>query len=180
MPEWPSGFPYFLQFNPEFCNKELMIWATFSSRSCFYWLYRASPSLAAKNTNQSDFTIAHLLMSMCRVNSWLLEKGVFYDQCVLFDKTQLAFALFHFVLQGQMCLLCWVFLNFLFFHFNTVLWKGYLFLVLVLEGVVGLHRTSQLQLLWHQWLRHWLGLLWCWIVCLGNDLRSFYCFWGCT
>ena len=26
-----------------------MIWATVSSRSCFCWLYRASPSLAAKN-----------------------------------------------------------------------------------------------------------------------------------
>ena len=31
--------------------------------------------------------------------------------------------------------------------------------VLVLEGVVGLCRTSQLQLLWHQWLGHRLGLL---------------------
>ena len=26
-----------------------MVWATVSSRSCFCWLYRASPSLAAKN-----------------------------------------------------------------------------------------------------------------------------------
>ena len=26
-----------------------MIWATVSSSSCFYWLYRASPFLAAKN-----------------------------------------------------------------------------------------------------------------------------------
>ena len=31
------------------CNKEFMIWATVSSWSCFCWLYRASPSLAAKN-----------------------------------------------------------------------------------------------------------------------------------
>ena len=36
-----------------------------------------------------------------------------------------------------------------------------LVLVLVLEDVVGLHRTSQLQLLWHQWLGHKLGLLPC-------------------
>ena len=28
---------------------ELIIWATVISRSCFCWLYRASPSLAAKN-----------------------------------------------------------------------------------------------------------------------------------
>ena len=34
-----------------------------------------------------------------------------------------------------------------------------MFLVLVLEGQVGLHRTIQLQLLWHKWLGHRLGLL---------------------
>ena len=33
--EWSSGFPYFLQFKSEFGNKELMIWATVSSRFCF-------------------------------------------------------------------------------------------------------------------------------------------------
>ena len=49
IPEWPSGFPYFLQFKPEFCNMELIIWATVSSRSCFCWLYWASPSSATKN-----------------------------------------------------------------------------------------------------------------------------------
>ena len=47
--EWSSGFSYFLQFKSEFGNKEFMIWATVSSQSCFCWLYRASPSLAAKN-----------------------------------------------------------------------------------------------------------------------------------
>ena len=33
----------------EFGNKEFMIWATVSFQSCFCWLYRVSPSLAAKN-----------------------------------------------------------------------------------------------------------------------------------
>ena len=47
--EWSSGFPNFLQFKPEFCNKVLMIWVTVSSRSCFCLLYRASPSSVAKN-----------------------------------------------------------------------------------------------------------------------------------
>ena len=42
-------FLYFLQFKSEFGNKEFMIWATVSSQSCFCWLYRASPSSAAKN-----------------------------------------------------------------------------------------------------------------------------------
>ena len=44
MPEWSSGFAYFLQFKSEFGGKEFMIWATVSSRSCFCWLYRASPT----------------------------------------------------------------------------------------------------------------------------------------
>ena len=43
IPEWSSGFPYFLQLKSEFCNK-FIIWATVSSWSCFCWLYRASPS----------------------------------------------------------------------------------------------------------------------------------------
>ena len=47
--EWSSGFPYFLQFQSEFGNKEFMIWATVSSWSYFCWLCRASLSLAAKN-----------------------------------------------------------------------------------------------------------------------------------
>ena len=47
--KFSSGFPYFLQFKSEFDNKELMIWATVSSWSCFCWLYTVSPSLAAKN-----------------------------------------------------------------------------------------------------------------------------------
>jgi len=28
IPEWSSGFPYFLQFKSEFGNKEFMIWAS--------------------------------------------------------------------------------------------------------------------------------------------------------
>ena len=42
-----------------------------------------------------------------------------------------------------------------------------------LEGLVGLHRTIQLQLLQHYWLGHRLGLPWYWMVCLGNEQRSF-------
>ena len=36
IPECLSGFPYFMQLDPEFCYKELMSWAIVSSRSCFY------------------------------------------------------------------------------------------------------------------------------------------------
>ena len=47
--------------------------------------------------------------------------------------------------------------------------KGNLFWVLVLEGLIGLHRTLQLQLLQNYWLGHRLGLLCYWTVCLGNE-----------
>ena len=44
--------------------------------------------------------------------------------------------------------------------------------MLVLEGLVGLHRTIQPQLLHHFWLWHRLGLLGYWIVCLVNRDHS--------
>ena len=38
IPERPSGFCYFHQFKPEFCNVELKIWVAVSSGFCFCWL----------------------------------------------------------------------------------------------------------------------------------------------
>ena len=83
----------------------------------------------------------------------LLEEGVCYDQCVLLAKLLLAFSLPHSVLQGQICLLFQVFLDFLLLHSSP-----HLCWVLVLKGLIGLHRTVQLQLLQHYWLGHRLGL----------------------
>ena len=111
---WPSGFPYFVQFKLKFCSKELMIWATVSSRSCFCWLYQASPSLAAKNTIDliSVFTI---WWCPCVESSLvLLEKKCLLWAVHSLAKTLLVFALLHFVLQGQTCLLLQVSLNLLF------------------------------------------------------------------
>ena len=50
-----------------------IISATVRSWSHFSWLYRASPSLA--EYNQSDFSIDHLVMSMCRVVSCVVGRG---------------------------------------------------------------------------------------------------------
>ena len=84
--EWPSGFHYFLQFKSEFCNKELMIWATANSWSCFYWLYRAFPSFASKNINNLK-SVLTIWWCPCRESSLvLLENGVCYDQCILLAK----------------------------------------------------------------------------------------------
>ena len=44
----------------------------------------------------------------------------------------------------------------------------------VLKGLVGLHRT--VQLLQRYWSGHRLGLPWYWMVCLGNEQRSFFVF----
>ena len=105
-------------------------------------------------------------MSMCRIFSCVVRRGCLLWPAHSLNKTLLAFALLHSVLQGQICLLLQVFLDFLLLHSSPLSWKGHLFWLLVLEGLVGLHRTIQLQLLQHYWLGHRLGLLWYWMVCL--------------
>ena len=72
-----SSFPYLLQFKSEFGNKELMFWATVSSWFCFCWLYRASPSLAAKNKIS--------LVSVLTI-WWCPCVESCYDQCILLAK----------------------------------------------------------------------------------------------
>ena len=119
-------------------------------------------------------------MSMCRVFSCVVGRGCLLWPVCSLGKTLLAFALLHSIFQGQICLLLQVFLDFLLLHSSPLWWKGHLFWVLVLKRLVGLHRTVQLQLIQHYWLGHRLGLLWCWMVCLGNNLRLFYHFWDCT
>ena len=86
IPEWSSGFPYFLQFKSELGNKEFMIWATVSSWSCFCWLYRASPYLAAKNIINLILVLTIWWCPCVESSLVLLEDGVCYDQCVLLAK----------------------------------------------------------------------------------------------
>ena len=153
-----------------------MIWATVSSQSCFRWLYRASPSSATKNVINLISVLTIWWCSYVESSLVLWEEGVCYDQCILLVKL-LAFALLHFVLQGQICLLLHVSHDFLLLHSSPLWRKGYLLWVLVLKGLIGLHRTVQLQLLQHYWLGHRLRLLWYWMICLGNEQRSFCRFW---
>ena len=154
-----------------------MVWATVSSRSCFCWLYRASPSLGAKNIIN---LILVLTIWWCPcVESCVVGRGCLLWPVCSLCKTVLAFALLHPVLQGQIWLLLQVSLDFLLLHSIPLKWKGHLFGVLVLEGLTGLPRTVQLRLLQHYWSGHRLGLLWYWMVCLGNKQRSFFRFWEC-
>ena len=72
--------------------------------------------------NQPDFGINHLVMSMCKVVPCVVEKGFLPWPVCSLGKTLLAFALLHFVLQGQTCLLLQVSLDFLLLHSNPLLW----------------------------------------------------------
>ena len=154
-----------------------MIWATVSSQSCFCWLCRASPSLAAKNIINLILVLTIWWCPCVESSLVLLEEGVCNDQRIHLAKLLLDFALPHSVFQDQICLLLQIFLDFFLLHSSPLRWKGHLLVVLVIQGLVGLHRTLQLQLLQHYWLRHRLGLLWYWMVCLGNEQWPFCRFW---
>ena len=119
------------------------------------------------------------MISTCRVISCVVRRGCLLWPVHSLSKTLLVFALLHFVLQSQTFLLLQVFLDFLLLYSSPLWWKGPILGVLVLEGLLGLHRTIQLQLLQHYWSGHRLGLLWYWMVCLGNEQRSFCYFSGC-
>ena len=118
-------------------------------------------------------------MSMCRIFSCVVGRGCLLWPVHSLGKTLLAFALLHSVLQDQICLLLQVFLDFLLLHSSPLYWKGHRFWVLVLEGLVGLHRTVKIQLLQYYWSGHIFGLPWYWMVCRGNEQKSFCHFWDC-
>ena len=83
----------------------------------FCWLYRPSPSLAAKNI-VNLISVLIIWCCLCVESSLvLLQEGVCYDpQVYSLCKTLLGFALLHSVLQCQICPLFQVFLVFLLFH----------------------------------------------------------------
>ena len=110
-----NGFPYFLQLKSEFGNKEFMIWATVSSWSRFCWLCRDSPSLAEKNIINL-ISVLTIWWCPCVVFSCVVGRGCLLWPVNSLGKTLLAFALLHSILQGQICLLLQVFLDFLLFH----------------------------------------------------------------
>ena len=108
----------------------------------------------------------------------LLEEGVCHAQCVFFGKTVLSFAL---LLCTTAKFACYsrCFLTSYFCIPVPYNEKDVFFCVLVLKGFVGLHITVQLQVLQHYCLGRRLGLPWYWMVCLGNEQRSFCRFWDC-
>ena len=149
-----------------------MIWAKVNSQSCFCWLYRASPSLAAKNIINLISVLTIWWCPCIESSLVLLEEGVCYDQCILLANSislyPASFCTPRPILPvtpgkstSYFCIPV---------PYNE---KDIFFWVLVLKGLVGLHRTIQLQLLQRYWLGHRLGLSWYWMICLGNEQRSF-------
>ena len=124
--------------------------AFLSSWSCFCWPYRASPSLAAKNIINMISVLTIWICPHVESSLVLLEEGVCYDQCIFLAKFYV-FVLLHSSFQGQICLYSRCFLTSFFFIPVPYNEKGIVFLVSVLEGLVCLHRTVQLQLLQHYW-----------------------------
>ena len=156
-----------------------MIWATVSSQSCFCWLYRASPSLAAKNIINLILVLTIWWCSCVESSLVLLEEGVCYDQCISLAK--LYYPLPCFIRYAKAKFGCYsrCFLTSYFCIPVPYNEKDIFFGVLVLEALVGPHRTIQLQLLQHYWSGHRLGFPWYWMVCLGNEQRSFCHLWDC-
>ena len=102
---------------------EVVLWKLLNIQMIFWWicgekvvsLSYSSAILGpppCKEHIKPDFRIDHLVMSMCRVVSWVVGKSVWYDQSVLLAKL-LVFALLYLVLQGLTCLLFQVSLDFL-------------------------------------------------------------------
>ena len=156
-----------------------MIWATVSSQSCFCWLYRFSSIFGCKEYNQSDFGIDHLVMSVCRIFSCVVGRRCLLRPVPSLDKTLLTFALLHFVLQSQTCLLArYLFTSY--FCISIPIMKGHLFW--------GVNSRKSCRSLYNcstsassalvVGTQTWITVIW--IVCLVNKLRSFCHFWDCT
>ena len=121
-----------------------MIWATVSSQCCFYWLYRALPSLAAKSII-SLISVLTIWWCPCVESSLvLLEEGVCWPMHSL-GRTLLAFAP-RLILYSKAKFACYsrCFLTSYFCIPVPYNEKDIFFWVLVLKGLVGLHRTNQI------------------------------------
>ena len=96
---------------------------------------------------------------MCRVFCCVVGRGYLLLPVHSLGKTLLAFALLHSVFQAKFACYPRRFLTSYFCIPVPYNEKDIFFGVLVLKGLVGLHRTIQLQLLQHYWLGHRLGFV---------------------
>ena len=135
-----------------------MIWATVSSRSYFCWLYRASPSLAAKDIINL-ISVLTILWYPCVESSRVFGRGCLLWPVHFLGKTlSLCPASFRIprpnlsVTPG----VSWLPI----FASQSAIMKRTSFLGVSSKRSFSLHWTIQLQLLQRYWLGHRLGLLW--------------------
>ena len=114
---------------------------------------------------------------MCRVVSCVVGRRCLLSPVCFLDKTLLACALLHFVLPRSNVPLTpgisWPALR-----SSRLWWKEHLFFCVSSRRSWRFSSNHSTSASWHWWLGHRLGLLWCWMVCLGNEPRSFCHFWG--
>ena len=112
----------------------------------FCWLYRASPSSAAKNRISLILVLTLWWCPYAESSLVLLEEGLCYDQCILLAK--LCYPLPYFILYSKAKLACYSrYLLTSYFCIPVPYDEKDIFFVLVLEGLVGPHRIIQLQFL---------------------------------
>ena len=157
-----------------------MIWARASSESCFCWLYRAFPSLAAKNIINLISVLA-IWWCPCVESSLVFLKRVFAMTSAFSWQNSVS------LYPASFCTsksnlpdtpgVSWLST----FAFQSPIMKRISLLGVSLKGFVGLHRTIQPQLLQHNWSGHWITQLdYCDIERFVLETnRSFWCFWDC-
>ena len=158
-----------------------MTWATVNSQSFLLLLItvQSFSIFGCKEYNQYDFVIDHLVMSMC---SLLLccWKRVFAMTSAFFWQNSISVCPASFCTpRPNLPVILGIFWLPTFAFQSPIMKRTSFFGVLVLEGLVGLHVSVELLLLQLYWSGHSLGLLWYWMVCLGNEQRSFCRFWDC-
>jgi len=150
-----------------FLKRSLLFPILLISSISLHWSLK---TFGCKEYNQSDFGIDYLVMSLCRVFSCAVGRGyLLWPMCSL-GKTLLAYECF--ILYSKAKFACYSRYLLTSYFFIPV----HLFWVLVLEGLVGLYRTVQLQLLQRYQSGHRLELLML-NGLLGNEQRSFCLFW---
>ena len=148
-----------------------MIWATVSSRSCFYWLYRASPSLVAKNIIN---LISVLTIWWCPcVQSSLVVLAV--TSVFSWQNSINSLCPASFCTPRPICLLLQVFLDFLLFQSPIMKRTSILGVSSMSCRFIQLFNFSFFSI-----TGQGVDLdYWYWMVCLGNKQRSFCRFSDC-
>ena len=123
--EWLVFFPTFFNLSLSFAIRSSWSEPQSTPGLVFCWLYRASPSLAAKNIINLISITDHLVMSMCRVVSFVVGRGCLLWPVCSVDKTVSLSASFCTSRQHLPVAPGISWLPFL--HPNPLWWKGNLF-----------------------------------------------------